>query len=154
MGNSHLYKQWKSRFTFMLFVTPASLFLMLFWLVPIAAAIGISFTDWDYMTSGFQMTGWANYQGLLKDKAPTPFCLLRRWWFRSWFRVLYWPCWCGLPEGTPYTPLYSSLPGLRRLWLYPLCGPGYLNRMQDWPTSCCICWACRGLPGCTALTRL
>ena len=69
MGNSHLYKQWKSRFTFMLFVTPASLFLMLFWLVPIAAAIGISFTDWDYMTSGFQMTGWANYQGLLKDKA-------------------------------------------------------------------------------------
>ena len=69
MGNSHLYKQWKSRLTFMLFVTPASLFLMLFWLVPIAAAIGISFTDWDYMTSGFQMTGWANYQGLLKDKA-------------------------------------------------------------------------------------
>ncbi len=56
MGNSHLYKQWKSRLTFMLFVTPASLFLMLFWLVPIAAAIGISFTDWDYMTSGFQMT--------------------------------------------------------------------------------------------------
>lgn len=79
MGNSHLYKQWKSRLTFMLFVTPASLFLMLFWLVPIAAAIGISFTDWDYMTSGFQMTGWANYQGLLKDKAflgspfPHPF---------------------------------------------------------------------------------
>ena len=56
MGNSHLYKQWKSRLTFMLFVTPASLYLMLFWLVPIAAAIGISFTDWDYMTSGFQMT--------------------------------------------------------------------------------------------------
>ena len=25
MGNSHLYKQWKSRLTFMLFVTPASL---------------------------------------------------------------------------------------------------------------------------------
>ena len=43
MGNSHLYKQWKSRLTFMLFVTPASLFLMLFWLVPIAAAIGIKF---------------------------------------------------------------------------------------------------------------
>ena len=66
MGNSHLYKQWKSRLTFMLFVTPASLFLMLFWLVPIAAAIGISFTDWDYMTSGFQMTGWAQLSGTFK----------------------------------------------------------------------------------------
>lgn len=69
MSDPHLHQQWKSRFIFMAFVTPALLFLMLFWLFPIAASIGISFTDWDYMTAGFHVTGLANYQGLLRDKA-------------------------------------------------------------------------------------
>lgn len=69
MSDSRLYKQWKSRFTFMAFVIPALFFLILFWLLPIAASIGISFTDWDYMTPGFHVTGLANYQGLFQDKA-------------------------------------------------------------------------------------
>lgn len=51
MNDSHCSKKWKSEFTFIAFVTPAFMFLILFWLLPIVASIGISFTDWDYMTA-------------------------------------------------------------------------------------------------------
>lgn len=69
MNDSHCSKKWKSEFTFIAFVTPAFMFLILFWLLPIVASIGVSFTDWDYMTAGFHVTGLANYTSLIKDKA-------------------------------------------------------------------------------------
>lgn len=59
----------RKQITFFLFTTPALLFLLLFWVLPIMASIGISFTDWDYMTSGFHITGLANYQTLFGSRA-------------------------------------------------------------------------------------
>lgn len=59
----------KANLTFLLFTAPALIFLLLFWVVPIGASIGISFTDWDFMTSDFQITGLANYRALLDSDA-------------------------------------------------------------------------------------
>ena len=49
----YLQKQLKPRLIFTVFTAPALIFLVLFWVIPIIASIGISFTDWDYMTSDF-----------------------------------------------------------------------------------------------------
>ena len=51
----------------MAFVIPALFFLILFWLLPIAASIGISFTDWDFMTPDYNFIWFKNYTSLLKD---------------------------------------------------------------------------------------
>ena len=69
MHPSYFQKQLKPRLIFAAFTAPALLFLVLFWVIPILASIGISFTDWDYMTSGFHMTGLGNYSSLFRDKA-------------------------------------------------------------------------------------
>lgn len=65
----YLQKQLKPRLIFTVFTAPALIFLVLFWVIPIIASIGISFTDWDYMTSDFHMTGFSNYSSLFKDKS-------------------------------------------------------------------------------------
>ena len=69
MHASYFQKQLKPKLIFTAFTAPALLFLALFWVIPILASIGISFTDWDYMTSGFRMTGLRNYSSLFRDKA-------------------------------------------------------------------------------------
>lgn len=68
MNTSYSKKQQKARLEFAVFILPALVFLSLFWLIPIAASVGISFTDWDYMTSSFHITGLDNYRSLLGDK--------------------------------------------------------------------------------------
>lgn len=55
--------------TFFLFTAPALIFLLLFWVIPIIASVGISFTDWDYMSSGFHITGVENYRALFGSRA-------------------------------------------------------------------------------------
>ena len=67
MNASRHQDQMKSRLEFAAFVLPALLLLSIFWLIPIAASIGISFTDWDYMTAGFHITGLDNYRSLFAD---------------------------------------------------------------------------------------
>lgn len=69
MHASYFQKQLKPKLIFTAFTAPALLFLALFWVIPILASIGISFTDWDYMTSGFRMTGLRDYSSLFRDKA-------------------------------------------------------------------------------------
>lgn len=63
------HKNPKKNLEFIAFVSPALLFLLLFWLIPISASVGVSFTDWDYMTSDFHITGLKNYSYLVNDQA-------------------------------------------------------------------------------------
>lgn len=59
----------RRRLQILIFIFPALAFLALFWLGPIAATVGISLTDWDYMTPDFRMVGLENYRNLLGDEA-------------------------------------------------------------------------------------
>ncbi|MDD3251081.1 MAG: sugar ABC transporter permease [Lachnospiraceae bacterium] len=52
----------------LLFIGPAAMFLIVFWILPILGSLGVSFTDWDFMSDGFQITGIQNYRSLLRDK--------------------------------------------------------------------------------------
>ncbi|MBT9776795.1 ABC transporter permease subunit [Clostridium sp. MCC353] len=67
MSHIHCSKALKDGLVFAAFILPALVFLTLFWLIPIGASIGISFTDWDYMTSDFHITGLENYRSLFRD---------------------------------------------------------------------------------------
>ena len=67
MSHIHCTKALKDGLVFAAFILPALVFLTLFWLIPIGASIGISFTDWDYMTSDFHITGLKNYSSLFRD---------------------------------------------------------------------------------------
>ena len=50
-----------------LFVLPALIPLIVFWIYPICRSIWISFTDWDYMTPTYHFVFWKNYISLFKD---------------------------------------------------------------------------------------
>lgn len=54
----------KKHITILLFVLPALIPILLFWIYPILKTLFISFTTWDYMTSDFQFTGLSNYKKL------------------------------------------------------------------------------------------
>lgn len=49
------------------FIVPAMIALLLFWIVPIVCTVFLSFTDWDYMTPDFNLVGIENYKTILKD---------------------------------------------------------------------------------------
>ena len=51
----------------LLFVLPALIPLIVFWLYPIGRSVWLSFTDWDYMTPEYHFIWFKNYQSLLKD---------------------------------------------------------------------------------------
>lgn len=59
----------RQRLQIVAFILPAMTFLVLFWLGPIAATVGISLTNWDYMTPDFQVVGLENYVSLLGDES-------------------------------------------------------------------------------------
>ena len=50
-----------------LFILPALIPLVVFWIYPIMRSIWISFTDWDFMTPSYRIVGLANYRALFKD---------------------------------------------------------------------------------------
>ena len=50
-----------------LFVLPARIPLIVFWIYPICRSIWISFTDWDYMTPTYHFVFLKNYISLFKD---------------------------------------------------------------------------------------
>ncbi|MDR1569695.1 MAG: sugar ABC transporter permease [Oscillospiraceae bacterium] len=53
----------------LLFIAPAMIPLIVFWVYPIVRTIAISFTDWDYMTPSYHIVGLRNYVTLLKSSA-------------------------------------------------------------------------------------
>lgn len=46
------------------FLLPVGIPLILFWIIPNFISLGISFTDWDFMTNGFNFVGLNNYINL------------------------------------------------------------------------------------------
>lgn len=46
------------------FLLPVGIPLMLFWIIPNFISLGISFTDWDFMTNDFNFVGLENYFNL------------------------------------------------------------------------------------------
>lgn len=49
------------------FLLPFMIPLVLFWIVPLIMGLGISFTDWDYISTDFKIVGLKNYTTLLTD---------------------------------------------------------------------------------------
>ncbi|SFC85663.1 carbohydrate ABC transporter permease [Clostridium uliginosum] len=49
------------------FISPAIIPLIIFWIYPIIKSIFISFTDWDYITSNYNMVGLKNYEELFSN---------------------------------------------------------------------------------------
>ena len=50
-----------------LFILPAMIPLLVFWIIPIIWSGGLSFTDWDMMSENIHFMGLKNYTSLLKD---------------------------------------------------------------------------------------
>ncbi len=50
-----------------LFVLPALIPLIVFWIYPILRSLYISFTDWDYMSPTYNFVGFGNFVSLFKD---------------------------------------------------------------------------------------
>ena len=50
-----------------LFILPAMIPLLVFWIIPIIWSGGLSFTDWDMMSENIHFMGLNNYTSLLKD---------------------------------------------------------------------------------------
>lgn len=53
----------------LVFILPAVIPLGVFWIWPMIKAIFMSFTDWDYMSSTYNMVGLNNYKALFSDSA-------------------------------------------------------------------------------------
>jgi len=51
----------------LMFILPAVIPLSVFWIWPMIKAIFMSFTDWDYMSSTYNMVGTQNYRDLFSD---------------------------------------------------------------------------------------
>lgn len=51
----------------MIFILPALIPLIIFWIYPIIKSCYISFTDWDYMTPDYNIVGFDNYVNLFSD---------------------------------------------------------------------------------------
>ena len=62
-------KKVKNIGTVLMFILPALVPLGVFWIYPMIKSILISFTDWDYMTSDYNIVGLANYKELFSETA-------------------------------------------------------------------------------------
>ncbi|MBE6063512.1 MAG: sugar ABC transporter permease [Clostridium butyricum] len=51
----------KKNITILMFILPALIPLIIFWILPMIESIFMSFTDWDYMSSSYNMVGLKNY---------------------------------------------------------------------------------------------
>ncbi|MCD8240884.1 MAG: sugar ABC transporter permease [Lachnospiraceae bacterium] len=66
-GKSRKKSAWKNALTVLLFVLPALIPLIIFWIYPILRSVWLSFTNWDFMTPDYDVVGLKNYLSLLKD---------------------------------------------------------------------------------------
>lgn len=53
--------------TILLFVLPALIPLIVFWIYPICRSIFLSFTNWDFISPTYQMVGFKNYLALFRN---------------------------------------------------------------------------------------
>lgn len=60
-------KKIKNAVRVLIFILPALIPLGIFWLFPMAEAIFMSFTDWDYMSSTYNIVGLDNYKSIFSD---------------------------------------------------------------------------------------
>ena len=51
----------------LIFILPALIPLGIFWLFPMCEAMFMSFTDWDYMSSTYNIVGFDNYKSIFSD---------------------------------------------------------------------------------------
>ncbi len=66
-NRANVNKKFKKIITVLIFILPAVIPLGIFWVYPMMKSIFISFTDWDYMTSIYNMVGLDNYKDLFSD---------------------------------------------------------------------------------------
>ncbi|MCD8248859.1 MAG: sugar ABC transporter permease [Lachnospiraceae bacterium] len=66
-GKSRKKSAWKNALTVLLFVLPALIPLIIFWIYPILRSVWLSFTNWEFMTPDYDVVGLKNYLSLLKD---------------------------------------------------------------------------------------
>ena len=57
----------KENLTGILFVVPALIPLLIFWVIPVVWSGGLSFTDWDMMSENINFMGLKNFASLLRD---------------------------------------------------------------------------------------
>lgn len=57
----------KNALRVLMFILPALIPLGVFWLFPMGQAIFMSFTDWDYMSSTYNIVGFENFKNIFKD---------------------------------------------------------------------------------------
>ncbi|KLT19982.1 ABC transporter [Neobacillus vireti] len=57
----------KLSLTPLLFILPAIIPLIIFWIYPMGKSLYISFTDWDYISPEYDFVGFSNYTDLLTD---------------------------------------------------------------------------------------
>lgn len=57
----------KNSASVLLFVLPALIPLIVFWIYPILNSVYVSFTDWDYMTPEYNFVGLKNFKALFQD---------------------------------------------------------------------------------------
>lgn len=57
----------KENLTGFLFILPALLPLLVFWILPVLFSGGLSFTNWDMMSEDIKFMGFKNYTSLLRD---------------------------------------------------------------------------------------
>ncbi len=53
----------------LLFVAPAMIPMIVFWIYPILRSLWLSFTDWDYISPTYQFVWFENYLGFIGDRA-------------------------------------------------------------------------------------
>ena len=57
----------RENLTGILFIIPAMLPLLVFWILPVIFSGGLSFTNWDMMSEDIKFMGFKNYTSLLRD---------------------------------------------------------------------------------------
>ncbi len=68
MGNRVKYKRRYDRLpTVLLYILPAMIPLVVFWIYPILRTIFLSFTNWDYISPTYKIVGLKNYLSLFKN---------------------------------------------------------------------------------------
>lgn len=60
-------KKKRENLTGILFILPAMLPLLVFWILPVIFSGGLSFTNWDMMSEDIKFMGFKNYTSLLRD---------------------------------------------------------------------------------------
>jgi len=60
-------KKVRKRILVLMFILPAVIPLSIFWIWPMSEAIFMSFTDWDYMSSAYNIVGDLNYKELFSN---------------------------------------------------------------------------------------